>query len=119
MLILLKRPWFTPDTSGNTSRKYVGKNQRPVARGALLTQGEHEVPDEWLKLLPSSTKVIEEYSEDDAEEEESIHTTSLAVTSLAAITAEAEGDQAAKLKLQRQANLAKARQAKKEKAANA
>lgn len=121
MLIRIKRPWFTPDTSGNTSRKYVGKNQRPIARGSLLRVGEHEVSDDWKDILPSDAQVISEYSEDDADEDDFYvgHVQQAQVTSLAAITAQAEGEQAAKLKQQRVDNLKKAREAKKEKAANA
>lgn len=119
MLIRTKRPWFTPDTSGTTSLKYVGKNQRPTTRGSLLPTGEHEVPDEWKSILPSDAVVIDDYSEDEPEED--LHAASFVhqPLSIEAITAKAEGEKAAELKLQRQANIAKARGAKKEKAANA
>ena len=142
MKIRLRRGWFAPDISGNTSKKYVGRNGRVLARGHQLRKGVHEVPDEWLKLLPSDAQVLEgpyELEEDEREYAPAkggpslvnqprnvmldTTTATAAATQLAQITEKAENDRAAQIKKARVDNLAKARDAKvakqKEKNANA
>lgn len=139
MKIRLRRGWFAPDISGNTSKKYVGRNGRVLARGHQLRKGVHEVPDEWEKLLPSDAVILEgAYTLEDDEREFApaqggpslsnqdlgpAGTQQAAATSLAALTEKAEAAKAEQLKAQRIDNLAKARDAKaqkqKEKSANA
>ena len=138
MKIRLRRGWFAPDISGHTSKKYVGRNGRVLARGHQLRKGVHEVPDEWEKFLPSGAQILEgPYQLEDDEREfapvpgapslvnhlEQGLVEQVSALSLAQLTEKAENDRKAEITAQRVANMAKARDAKaqkqKEKDANA
>ena len=128
MKIRLRRGWFAPDISGNTSKKYVGRNGRVLARGHQLRKGVHEVPDEWLPKLPSDAQVLEgPYElEDDEREFASVKggaslvnqpggpaaVETAAALSLAQITEKAETARKEEIRVQRVANMATARDAK-------
>jgi hypothetical protein len=127
MKIRLKRTWFAPDISGSTGKKYVGRNGRVLARGHRLRAGVHDVPSEWQKALPSDAVVLEGgYTLEEDETEfpavqggaNPVHDVRLdttqhqSVATLANVTQEAESRRAAEIKARRQANLAKAREAK-------
>ena len=129
MKIRLLRTMFAPDISGNTSKKYVGRNGRVLARGHRLRKGIHEVPDEWADKLPRDAQILEgpyELEEDEQEfalvkggsslvNQPEANAGAVAVIQLAELTAKAETDRAEQLKVTRLANLAKARAAKKQK----
>ncbi len=135
MKIRLKRTWFAPDISGVTSKKYIGRNGRVLARGHRLLKGIHEVPDEWLPRLPSDAQVLEGgYKLEDDEMEyapvegdgslanqlgpEAAAATA-AVIQLGAITETAEAKRAVETKANRRAGAERARAAKKLKEENA
>lgn len=130
MDVRLRRTWFAPDSSGDISGKYVVKG-RVVARGHRLRRGiNRNLPDEWLKRLPSDAQVLkkpEEYElEEDEREHASVSEPSLANTDerteadlllaqaehTTRLELEADADYAAQLKATRQANAQKARDAK-------
>ena len=131
MKVRFRRTFFAPDISGNTSKKYVGRNGRVLARGHRLRKGVHEVPDEWLPKLPSDAQVLEgpyELEEDEREfapakggptlvnqpgGPDAVETA--AALSLAQIMEKAETDRKEEIRVQRVANMAKARDAKKQK----
>ena len=130
MKIRLKRLWFAPDISGSTGQKYVGRNGRVLARGHRLRAGIHDVPSEWLNKLPSDAVILEgEYALEEDETEYAavegganpVHDAlkalpeHQALTSLASITQDAEEKRLAEIKAARIANLAKARDARKQK----
>ncbi len=131
MKVRFRRTFFAPDISGNTSKKYVGRNGRVLARGHRLRKGIHEVPDEWLPLLPSDAQVLEgpyELEEDEREFAPAKGGPTLvnqlggpaavetaAATQLAQITEKAETARKEEIRVQRVANMAKAREAKKQK----
>ncbi len=131
MKVRFRRTFFAPDISGNTSKKYVGRNGRVLARGHRLRKGIHEVPDEWADKLPHDAQVLEgpyELEDDEREfapakggptlinqEAPAPLIAEVAARSLAELTEKAEADRAEQLKTQRQANLAKAREVKAEK----
>ncbi len=139
MKVRFRRTFFAPDISGNTSKKYVGRNGRVLARGHRLRKGIHEVPDEWADKLPRDAQVLEgpyELEEDEREFSPAqggptlanqpggpAAVEAIAALSLAQITEKAETDRKAEITAQRVANMAKARDAKaqkqKEKDANA
>ena len=130
MKIRLQRTWFAPDISGSTSKKYIGRNGRVLARGHRLRRGIHEVPDEWEKLLPSDTQILEGgYKLEDDETEflpveggigsahvlQSPTVAEAAVAQLADLTQKAEEARQEEIKANRMANLEKARAARKQK----
>ncbi len=133
MDVRLRRTWFAPDISGNTSDRYVSKLGRVVARGHRLRKGVHRgLPDEWRDKLPKDAVVLKEPEDYDLEDDEREHDEVVSLAnrtddrskedlSLAAaehaqrLLEEAEADKAAQVKEQRIANLTKARKAKKEK----
>ncbi len=131
MKVRFRRTFFAPDISGNTSKKYVGRNGRVLARGHRLRKGVHEVPDEWLPKLPSDAQVLEgpyELEEDEREFAPAKGGLTLvnqpggpaavetaAALSLAQITEKAETDRKEAIRVQRVANVAKARDVKKQK----
>ncbi len=130
MKVRFRRTFFAPDISGNTSKKYVGRNGRVLARGHRLRKGIHEVPDEWLPKLPSDAQVLEgpyELEEDEREfapakggptlvnHLEQGLVEQVSALSLAQITEKAETDRKEEIRVQRVANMAKARDAKKQK----
>ena len=129
MKVRFRRTFFAPDISGNTSKKYVGRNGRVLARGHRLRKGVHEVPDEWLLKLPSDAQVLEgpyELEEDEREfapakggptlanapPDNNPTVEEAAALSLAQITEKVETDRKEAIRVQRVANMATARDAK-------
>ena len=138
MKVRLQRTWFAPDISGNTSKKYIGRNGRVLARGHRLRRGIHEVPDEWQDKLPSDAQVLEGGYKLGADETEflpveggipAVHVlqsptvADAAAAQLADLTQKAEQARQDQIKANRLANLEKAREVrqlkKEEKDANA
>ena len=132
MDIRLRRTWFAPDISGDTSGKYVARNGRVVARGHRLRKGVHlNLPDAWRTRLPSDAQVLNALEDYKLEEDEVQHAPAgdddkpdelyaadlqLAQAAHAQrVEDEAEADRKVAVKQQRLANLVKAREAKKEK----
>lgn len=131
MRVKLRRIWFAPDISGATETAYVAKNGRPVLRGHRLRKGIHEVPDEWRDKLPSDARVLED--EDLGELEDVVYPNagnapkgetkadgehaslaSAAANHVLALQVEEEERRQEKLKVTRVANLAKARETKRQ-----
>ncbi len=138
MKIRLLRTWFAPDISGNTSKKYIGRNGRVLARGHRLRRGIHEVPDEWQDQLPSDAQVLEggyKLGDDETEflpveggipalpQPQSPTIADAAAAQLADLTQKAEKTRQEQIAANRLANLKKAQAARKlkkeEKNANA
>lgn len=135
MDVRLRRTWFAPDISGNMSDKYVNLQGRVVARGHRLRKGVHRnLPDEWRDKLPSDAVVLKEPEDYKLKEDEREHDPVVSDDSPAGgdldldrtaeehlhrIQEEAEAERKKQLKEQRLANLARAREAKKEKKDNA
>ena len=130
MKVRLQRTWFAPDISGNTSKKYIGRNGRVLARGHRLRRGIHEVPDEWQDKLPSDAQVLEggyKLGDDETEflpveggipallQPQSPTAADAAAAQLADLTQKAEQGRQDQIKANRLANLEKARVARKQK----
>lgn len=138
MDIRLRRMWFAPDISGNTSNKYVSKAGRVIARGHRLRRGVHlNLPDEWRDRLPSDAVVLKEPEDYQLADDERKYEPAVSEANPAAddraqadinrtamefrhrLEEDAEAEKAVQLREQRIQNLAKAREAKKEKKDNA
>ena len=133
MDIRLRRTWFAPDISGDTSGKYVARNGRVIARGHRLRKGVHlNLPDAWRELIPSDAQVLNEVEDYELGEDEVQHDPVTADTpapddraradiQLAQaqhaqrLEEEAEQERQDEIRTTRQANAAKARQAKQDK----
>ena len=133
MDIRLRRTWFAPDTSGDTSGKYVARSGRVIARGHRLRKGLHlNLPDTWRKLLPPDAQVLNEAEDYELEPDEKQHEEvqsqppaldergqadiQLAQAQHAQrLEDEAEEERRDEIRATRQANLAKARAAKQDK----
>ncbi len=129
MDVRLRRNWFAPDISGNTSKKYVSKLGRVIARGHRLRKGVHRgLPDEWFDKLPRDAVVLkepEDYElEDDEREHEAAKTEQTpelndlarsAAEHAQRVIEEAEADKAAQTLANRQEGAKKAREAKEKK----